>query len=108
MTKQILSRRNLLRQSVQLPLGGLLLATVGSAAALAGEAKKVCADPKTMDSGQKSIREALNYVEKSKDPAKTCSACGFFQATADGCGTCMIFTGPANAEGFCESWSAKG
>jgi hypothetical protein len=104
MTKH-LSRRSLLRRGVQLPIGGLLLASAGSAAALAAD--KVCADVKNMDSGQKSIREALNYVEKSPDPAKTCGACGFFMATADGCGTCMIFTGPANAMGHCESWSAK-
>ena len=107
MTKQILSRRNLLRQSVQLPLGGLLLAAAASPAAFAADAKKVCADPKAMDSGQRSIREALNYVEMAKDPTMTCADCGFFQATADGCGTCMIFTGPANAQGHCESWSAK-
>jgi len=105
MTKQNLSRRNLLRRGVELPLGGLLLAAAGSVAAQAAD--KVCADVKSMDSGQKSIREALNYVEKSPDATKTCGSCGFFMAAADGCGTCMIFTGPANAQGHCESWSAK-
>ena len=89
---------------MQLPLGGLLIAATATAASAAD---KLCADPDKMDSGQRSIRESLNYVEKSPDPAKTCAACGFFQASGDGCGNCMIFTGIANANGHCDSWSAK-
>ena len=81
------------------------MAAAGTVPAVAAE--KLCADPKQMDSGAKSIRDSLNYIEKSKDAAKTCAACGFFEAKGDGCGNCMIFTGPANALGFCDSWSAK-
>lgn len=105
MTKQVLSRRTLLRRGVVLPLGGLALATAASGVAVAAE--KVCADPKTMDSGAKSIRDSLHYVETSPHANMTCSGCGFFQATPDGCGSCMIFQGPANPTGHCESWSAK-
>jgi hypothetical protein len=107
MTNGNLSRRKLLERGIQLPLGGLFLATAGVQVAAAAE--KVCADLNAMDSGQKSIRESLNYVEMSKDPAKTCGGCGFFEAPKDGCGTCMIFTGgPANAKGHCDAFSAKG
>jgi hypothetical protein len=106
MSNDNLSRRTLLRRGIQLPLGGLVLAA--GVSSVAGAAEKVCADPKTMDSGAKSIRDSLHYVEMSPDPAKTCSGCGFFTEPKDGCGSCMIFQGPANAKGHCESWSAKG
>ncbi len=107
MTDGNLSRRKLLARGIQLPLGGALVAAAVSQAAHAGAAK-VCADPAQMDSGQKSIRESLNYVEVSKKPNETCLACGFFKPTADGCGTCEIFTGgPANGQGHCDAWSKK-
>ena len=105
MTDKNFSRRKLLERGLQLPLGGLLLAATG--ASLAQAADKACVDMEHLDSGQKSIRESLNYTNKSADAAKTCAACGFFEATAGGCGNCMIFTGPAAATGFCDSWSAK-
>ena len=105
MSNENITRRKLLARSVQVPLGGVLVAAVAAGEAAAGA--KVCADPNAMDSGQRSIRESLNYVEMSKDPKMTCAACGFFTAKGDGCGDCMIFTGPANAMGHCDSWSAK-
>ena len=61
-----------------------------------------------LDAGAKSIRESLNYLEKSTDPAKTCAACGFFEVASDGCGKCMIFTAAANPNGYCDSWAPKG
>jgi hypothetical protein len=106
MTNANLSRRKLLERSLQIPLGGALLVATATAQA-AAPAAKVCVDMEHLDAGARSIRESLNYVEKSADPAKTCAACGFFEANGDGCGNCMIFTATANANGFCDSWSAK-
>ena len=97
-----ISRRKLLERGVQVSLGGIVAGAAVSAAA----ADKVCADPKTMDSGQKSIRMSLNYTEMSPDQAKSCSMCGFFMPSGD-CGTCMIFNGPTTPEGHCDSWAAK-
>lgn len=107
MTNGNLSRRKLLERGLQLPLGGVLLATAATVQT-ASAADKVCADPKQMDSDKRSIREALNYVEKATDPKMSCGTCGFFMPDGSGCGSCMIFTGPANANGHCESWAAKG
>jgi hypothetical protein len=100
-----ISRRKLLERSLQLPLGGVVLAAVAAQSAAAAE--KACFDMEAADAGQKGIRESLNYVEKSKDPKQICGTCGFFESTTGGCGNCMIFTGPANANGHCDSWSAK-
>ena len=105
MTDGNFSRRKLLARGIQLPLGGFMLAAVSAQTARA--AQKACADPAQMDGGQKSIRESLNYTETSKDAMKKCGTCGFFEPKADGCGNCMIFTGPANANGVCDSWSKK-
>ena len=93
----MISRRGLLMT------GAVVLASGRTAAA-----DKVCADPAKLDDGQKSLRDSLNYVEQSTDPSKTCNGCSFFQTAGEGCGTCQIFSGPANANGHCDSWGAKG
>ena len=106
-----ISRRNLLGRGVQISVGGAVLAASGAAAssAMAAEAK-LCADPKAMDGGQKSIRMSLNYVEVHPNEKEDCAKCGFYTADAAnaGCGQCMIFTGPANGKGHCDSWAPKG
>jgi hypothetical protein len=109
MTDKNFSRRKLLERSLQLPLGGVLLAATGASLTTAARAaEKVCVDMEHLDAGQKSIRDSLNYTNKSPHPNMTCAQCGFFEAKGDGCGDCMIFTGPAAAAGHCDSWSAKG
>jgi hypothetical protein len=99
---KLISRRTLVSRMVQISFGGALVSAVAVAAP-----DKLCADPEAMDSGQRSLRASLNYVEASSEPSKTCSGCSFFQSPNDGCGTCMIFSGPANAKGHCDSWSTK-
>jgi hypothetical protein len=98
------SRRTLLQTSVR-----IAIATVAAGELIpnAVSAEKVCADPSSMDSDAKSLRGSLHYVEISPDTTKTCSMCGFFQPAAEGCGTCQIFSGPANTQGHCDSWSRK-
>ncbi len=104
MTEFNFIRRKLLARGAMLPLAGLAILGA-SRAAVAADA--LCADPNKLDSGQISIRESLNYVEQSKDPAKTCGACGFLKEVSGNCGNCDIFNGPANVNGHCDSWGAK-
>ena len=106
MTKETLSRRTVLCRGVGLPLGGLIVAS--GLSNIANAADKVCADPAKMDSGQKSIRDSLHYVEKAPDPTMSCKGCGFFVEPKDGCGTCQIFQGPATPEGHCDSFGPRG
>jgi hypothetical protein len=98
-----LSRRAMIMKIVRISVGAALVVALSDAAG----AEKVCADPKAMDNSQQGLRMSLNYTETSSDPSKTCSVCAFFQPNPDGCGTCMIFSGPANAKGHCDSWAAK-
>lgn len=93
----MISRRGLL------VAGAVILASARGVAA-----DKVCADPAKLDDGQKSLRDSLNYVEQSPDPSKICNGCSFFQPAGDGCGTCQMLSGPANANGHCDSWGPKG
>lgn len=103
MTEFNFARRKLLARA--LPLAGLAVFGASRAASAADAA--LCADPNKMDSGQVSIRESLNYVETSKDPTKVCGGCGFIHDVKGNCGQCMIFNGPANIHGHCDSWGAK-
>lgn len=98
-----ISRRVVVTRIVLSSFAGAFATLAGSAMAAEG----LCADPKAMDSGQQSLRASLNYTEMASDQTKVCSACAFFQPASDGCGTCMIFSGPANPKGHCDSWSAK-
>ena len=104
MIRRHLSRRRLLQRGVGLLLGLPLMFRIPRAAADAGTP---CADPAKMDGTQRSARDSLHYSESSPDPAKTCSACSFFQPGAAPCGSCMIFNGPANSKGHCDSWNSK-
>jgi hypothetical protein len=107
MEKKNLSRRVLLERGAQIPLGGLLLLAAGSSQASAAEDHGVCADLENMDAGQRSIRDSLEYTEEAPDQSQSCQHCGFFTPTEGGCGTCIIFSGPAHGRGRCVSWSAK-
>ena len=103
MTSEI-SRRALLKRMSCVSFGGLAALAMRTARSAA----QVCADTKAMDSGEQGMRASLNYTEAGSDPAKTCSACAFFRAAGEGCGTCTIFNGaPANPKGHCDSWGAK-
>src|SRR5262245_44014817 len=59
------------------------------------------------------LRESLHYTDVAPEAAKACAACGFFTAEErkpgdeqkPACGNCMIFGGPVNATGHCDSWS---
>jgi hypothetical protein len=94
------TRRGLLRAGLQLSLVGALIAETSTVAA----AETACADSK-MDAG---LAASLHYAEHAPDPTKACEGCGFFQAGANCCGTCMIFNSTVNPKGHCDSWAAKG
>jgi hypothetical protein len=69
----------------------------------------VCAKPSALSQDENRQRRLDNYTEKSPEPSKTCSGCGFFTAAADplACGKCQIFNGPANPQGKCDDWAAR-
>jgi hypothetical protein len=90
---------------------GLLGATVSWLSDGRGSQKSalVCAKPSALSQAENRQRRLDNYTEKSLDPSKTCSGCGFFTAGADplACGKCQIFNGPANPQGKCDDWAAR-
>jgi hypothetical protein len=97
---KLISRRGMLMKMAHVSFGSVF-------ASMAVIASDLCADPTAMDSGQQSLRMSLHYTEQATDQTKICSACGFFRAVDPACGMCMIFGGPVNTRGHCDSWSAK-
>jgi hypothetical protein len=93
---------------------GLKLLTAVAALPLAVSRASAAAASCTQPDSQP-LRESLHYTDVAQEAAKACAGCGFFTAEAgkpDGeqkpaCGNCMIFSGPVNTTGHCDSWSAK-
>ena len=71
-------------------------------------ARSVFAAPcASSDGSDAPLRQSLHYAENSPNPAQRCSACGFFSEPQGTCGKCMIFNGPTNLNGHCDSWAAR-
>lgn len=99
------SRRTLLLRACQvIPPATTFLLLGGCGSRIA-----VCADPKQLSVAENSLRKAAHFTEESLDSQKVCGGCAFFHPSADSaqCGACDIFNGPANAGGYCDSWSRK-
>jgi hypothetical protein len=92
------------RQIVRLGMQVAAVCVLPLAAARA-KAADSCTDP-----ASEGLRSSLHYTAVSPNPKETCSACAFFgqDNPKDTCGKCMILSGPADAKGHCDSWSAKG
>lgn len=92
------SRRLLLRRALQ------LTTALAAAPALVrtAQAAESCVDPQS-----ESLRSSLHYASVSPVTGQNCGACGFFTAAQGGCGNCVIMSGPVDATGHCDSWSAK-
>ena len=92
------TRRLLLRRALQ------LTTALAAAPALlrSAQAADSCVDPQS-----ESLRASLHYASVSPVANQNCGACGFFTASQGGCGNCVIMSGPVDATGHCDSWSAK-
>ena len=102
-----ISRRDALHQIVGLAAVAGVLSACGKAHVQ--KAASACVDMEALSASEASMRSSAHYVEQSPDPAKPCKACTFFTAAGDGgaCGSCQILSGPANANGHCDSWAGK-
>jgi hypothetical protein len=69
-------------------------------------AAEACVDLDALPSGQKAMRQSLNFKLASDDNRK-CGGCAFFSAAEGDCGKCQIFSGPVPAQGRCDSWAAR-
>ena len=104
-----LTRRSFFRLGIALS-AGVAAAAVSSCSSKPQAASAACANPDALSPAEMSLRMSNHYVEKTADAAKRCVGCSFFKAGADanGCGTCQIYNGgPANPQGYCDSWAAK-
>ena len=103
MKQQRYSRRTVMRLAGRVSVVG---AVGGLVSACGQSGGTVCVDPEALSFGEASIRNANNYAEASPQADKNCGNCAFFKAEAGAtCGDCEIFEGPANRNGYCDSWS---
>jgi hypothetical protein len=87
----------------RLLMGALPFGIPGFALARAARAAGSCVQPES-----EALRTSVNYVEPAADPAVACAHCAFFTADPAGgaCGSCQILSGPVDATGHCDSFSA--
>jgi hypothetical protein len=107
-----LTRRSFFRLGLAMSTGVAATAALSSCGGSKPQAAAsiACASPDALSPSEMSLRQSNHYVEKSADAAKHCAGCNFFTAgtAAAGCGTCQIYNGgPANPQGYCDSWAAK-
>lgn len=68
-----------------------------------------CFNPDALPAGQKSLRRSLGFELQSRDPQKNCGGCAYYTPKADGCGTCVLFSGgPVAVKSVCRNWSKRG
>ena len=95
-----LSRRWVLRRALQITAALTVLPRVANAA----DAARSCVDPQS-----ESLRTSLHYAGVSAVANQSCSGCGYFTRDSgqNGCGSCVIMSGPVDETGHCDSWSAR-
>ena len=95
-----LPRRTAMRQLLQ----SIAVLVIAPACARMASAAESCAEP-----GSESLRSSLNYSSVSADPSKACGGCGFYTGdeSRQGCGNCVIMSGPVDETGVCDSWAGR-
>jgi hypothetical protein len=70
-----------------------------------------CNDLSGLSKDDIEMRNALEYVPNTPDKNKTCLNCEYYHPTPKEnkniCGTCDLFPGPVNANGYCNQWYIK-
>lgn len=96
-----LPRRAAIRQILQ----SIAVVAIAPACARAASSAESCTD-----TGSESLRTSLNYSSVSADPEKACGGCGFYTGdeSRQGCGNCVIMSGPVDETGVCDSWAMRG
>ncbi len=89
----------------------LSLAGAGAGVLLKGcgngeEAVDPCGDLSGLSESDIQLRDALNYVAETPNPAERCDNCEYWVADQHGeqCGGCTLFAGPVHPAGWCSSW----
>jgi hypothetical protein len=98
-----LGRRTALRRVLGL---GAIAVCAPILGACSGEL--TCSDISELSSDDIKTRTSNEYVDKSPNADKHCSACKLFKPAGEKkCGACELVKGPINPNGYCKSWTAK-
>ena len=106
--QKLITRRDLLRRSVTLSVGAAGVAILASACK--GAPKEMhCDDTTGLAPVDISTRKALEYVDRSTLPDKSCTNCAQLVPAANEttCAGCKMFKGGVHPKGYCKGWAAK-
>ena len=104
-----ITRRAVLRQGMQVSLGGAALLGLGACGGPEEPVAEVdtCNAPGQLSSGEQSMRVSLGYKNVSPFPQEVCGGCEYFTAAGSDCGSCELLPGQVSSGGRCESWMPK-
>lgn len=104
-----ISRRELMKRSVFLPVLGLGAGTVLWACGDDEEDQLSCNDTSGLAPDALQLRQQQEYTDDSPYEDKVCSNCRFWQPPpqAGTCGGCQVIKGPIHPAGYCKLWAAK-
>lgn len=54
-------------------------------------------------------RNAVSYMDRSRDKTKSCESCVQFNAPKEpsACGSCKVVKGPIHPDGYCNAYAKK-
>jgi hypothetical protein len=90
-------------------LAVLTAAAAASGFLLACKSKPSCNDVTGLNPEEARARtDAAGYVDHATDPAKKCSDCVHYVASApNACGGCKVVKGPIDPEATCKLWTSR-
>ncbi len=100
-----ISRRLFLARAVRAPVL-VPFAALAPVAAVGCGGGLDCTDTSALSGAELTERTAVNYVERSADPAKRCENCSLYRrGDANACGSCTLIKGPIHPAGTCIRWA---
>jgi hypothetical protein len=102
-----ISRRSFMARGLM--LGAVAGATGAILAGCGGGSDLTCTDTSGLTPQELATRQSLEYSDHSPFPDKRCSACRFYQPSAEQsqCGRCQLVKGPIHPDGYCKSYVAR-
>lgn len=77
--------------------------------AATGDSQDPCSDLSSVPESDVELRRKFAYVKESPIADNHCHNCNLYLPPKDAspCGSCMLFKGPVNANGYCTYWAPK-
>lgn len=103
-----LSRRSFLMRAAALGAAAAAAPLALACSGGGGGNRFSCENPPGLQPAERTMRQTLNYIDRTRNPAQNCANCGLYIVAEPGqCGGCELPLGPVHPEGWCSSWVAE-